>query len=84
MSASADSPSARLIRFAKLVQTMRSIQLRHMEGDSSVAVLQLLTDLEARVDLASAWVLSREQDQLSLFPSAGERPGAYRSGAEKP
>jgi hypothetical protein len=55
-----------LLRFAKLVKLMRSMQKRYFDGDRSRECLIQARDCEARVDKAVWWILSNRQGTLPL------------------
>lgn len=64
-----------LVRLAKLVKAMRSVQKRYYAGDHSTATLTTAKDLERRVDKAVDWVLDHRQPrQTMLFADVQDEP----------
>jgi hypothetical protein len=69
-----DPDTTELVRFAKLVSLMRSVQRAYFDGDRSPACIGQARDLERRVDKATRWILDHRQPKLPLGDPPGDPP----------
>jgi len=75
----ADEPE--IIRFARLVRSMRAAQIQFFKGDKSPALLNTAKDLELRVDKALRWIdQHRSQGDLFEGKDVGDGPYQRRGG----
>ena len=72
-----------IVRFARLVRSMRQMQTRYFTGEKTHEVMILAKNLEQRVDVAAAYILDRvdgpRDRQPTLFDPGPPKPteGAY-------